>query len=107
MPQHCKFRCLFPKAADIFTLPRAKFIEDYRGNAINHGLVLVALDGGEVADLIDVIDLNVSYVTSKYLSAPRLVRDIDAHSSPELPLVIDKTTRPLRTALVMFFICYG
>ncbi len=65
----------FVSAADVTALPTAEYAQNYRHNAEIHKLTLVALEGGDEAELVELIDLNLALVTSRYLSPPRAVRD--------------------------------
>lgn len=65
----------FVSAVEITGQPMAEYTQKYRHNAEIQQLTLVALEGGDEARLVELIDLNVSLVTSQYLSPPRAVRD--------------------------------
>ncbi len=72
--RYCKGGLWFVNASEIASIPAAEFTKNYRETAAAHELTMVALEGGDEAELIDLIDLNISLLTSKHLSPPRLVR---------------------------------
>lgn len=70
----CKGGHWFINAAEIIALPAAEFRQKYRYNVDTLELSLVALEGGNDSQLIELLDINVTLATSKHLSPPRLVR---------------------------------
>lgn len=64
----------FVNAPDITAMTIAEFTQKYRQNSEIYNLTLIALEGGDEAQLVELIDLNVELVTSHQLSPPREVR---------------------------------
>jgi EAL domain len=65
----------FVNASDAASMSATEFKKSYGELATAHNMKLVALEGDEEAQLVDLIDLNISLLTSRHLSPPRLVRD--------------------------------
>jgi hypothetical protein len=76
--RYCDGSYWFVNATDIASMAAAEFTKNYYEIASAHDMNLVALEAGGEAQLVDLIDLNISLLTSKHLSPPRLVRNEEA-----------------------------